>query len=1013
MKQWKRKTKAQFLFMIIGLIICIAGKKGTVYAEPYVLKLNIHMNTPMIGEYPSDNSNRDIFVETEGYEVVDYDQNGYTNGVKWTDGSNKPVDITKPFHAQDYIVHILVARKDGQKITSTVDGKLFGSNGAMSSGMKCEGYATDYGNYKDLAVTIYQDKSIKGIECTLDTPVVGEELIKSIKVTKIKADTDFDKAYLESKDYSKSWVEATAAGGPFKQPADVSFRKRCYYKTRIPDLLYQDVLKALKDPASKTSYIGLNDTIECKINDITYTVSYNYDKNRWDLTDPYYACGMAKEMISEVDLTGLELPEAGKKPDRDYSIPNDAGYVKADPNNNNLGTYVSWMDLTEKELMDASDTFIEGHVYRAYAAVQLKDEGYAFSEKLCEKINGESVKTENMAGRQRVNVEFDYSFPTIGVKEQIRIKGVCAPVAGEKPSTEGWSSWPIGNDKCDISQPFWYVVDQNDPTKDSQMFGDTFEKGRTYRLKFWLEGKMNQYFSDWMQQLEQMNISVEGATSCKIERYNSTEYYNMLYISAEFETKSPITSISISGYKPPRTGTTASYDGFSVKSSEKYEIYSGLNSDLMKNGIEWGRTMGGTDVGTQAKETLIFEKDRAYYTDIVVKAKEGELFPTDLTKITATVSGYPAEVDDCDIVGEYVIVRVRNMGRDNIKRMDYTIPTPVVGQKPGKITFETIPANAMKGGNEFDSSAYWQVSEDGVHYVNMDPNAVFEAGNYYRTNVYGMHQIALLIVTAFGDVYNRDVTYGLDAECEKYINGKSVDEEGTLQDSVYFCFDRLAEAGSGETPEGPGGGSTEGPGGNTGKNEGGKPGEPVEGVGTISPDQKILTDENGKQYQIEENMKPESIEKDALIADKKSGGKYRITKIVKKGGKVTGGTVEYMAPYNINCTKIAATEKVKLAGISFKVTSIAPDCAKGCGKLQKLVIGSNVTSIGKNAFNGCKKLKSITIKTKKLTKKKVGKNAFKDISAKAKVKVPAKKLRAYRAILKACGIKGKKQKITK
>ena len=70
-----------------------------------------------------------------------------------------------------------------------------------------------------------------------------------------------------------------------------------------------------------------------------------------------------------------------------------------------------------------------------------------------------------------------------------------------------------------------------------------------------------------------------------------------------------------------------------------------------------------------------------------------------------------------------------------------------------------------------------------------------------------------------------------------------------------------------------------------------------------------------------------------------------------------------------------------------------------------------VTSIEKNAFKGCKNLKSISIKS--TTLKKVGKNAVKDISAKVKVKVPAKKLGAYRAILKACGIKGKKQKITK
>ena len=150
-----------------------------------------------------------------------------------------------------------------------------------------------------------------------------------------------------------------------------------------------------------------------------------------------------------------------------------------------------------------------------------------------------------------------------------------------------------------------------------------------------------------------------------------------------------------------------------------------------------------------------------------------------------------------------------------------------------------------------------------------------------------------------------------------------------------------------------------------------------------------------------------------MIADKASGGKYKITKVVKKGGKVTGGTVTYMKPYDKNCKKIAATDKVKLVGVTFTVTAIAPNCAKGCEQLTKLILGKNIKSIGKNAFNGCKKLKSITIKTAKLTKKSVGANAFKGIHARAKVRVPKKQLQAYKKLLKKAGIKGKKQKITK
>jgi len=77
-----------------------------------------------------------------------------------------------------------------------------------------------------------------------------------------------------------------------------------------------------------------------------------------------------------------------------------------------------------------------------------------------------------------------------------------------------------------------------------------------------------------------------------------------------------------------------------------------------------------------------------------------------------------------------------------------------------------------------------------------------------------------------------------------------------------------------------------------------------------------------------------------------------------------------------------------------------------------VTIGKNIKKISKNAFRDCKKLKSITIKTSKLTSSKVGANAFKGIYSKATIKVPKKKLSAYKNFLKKKGI-GKKVKIVK
>jgi endoglucanase len=128
-------------------------------------------------------------------------------------------------------------------------------------------------------------------------------------------------------------------------------------------------------------------------------------------------------------------------------------------------------------------------------------------------------------------------------------------------------------------------------------------------------------------------------------------------------------------------------------------------------------------------------------------------------------------------------------------------------------------------------------------------------------------------------------------------------------------------------------------------------------------------------------------------------------------------------------TKITIPAKVKTIGSSAfygckklktvtfksgsKLTTISASAFAKCTALTKITIPAKVSKIGSKAFYGCTKLKTVTIKTKKLTTKKVGKNAFAKINSKATVKVPASKLKAYKKILKKKGITGKKQTIKK
>ena len=116
----------------------------------------------------------------------------------------------------------------------------------------------------------------------------------------------------------------------------------------------------------------------------------------------------------------------------------------------------------------------------------------------------------------------------------------------------------------------------------------------------------------------------------------------------------------------------------------------------------------------------------------------------------------------------------------------------------------------------------------------------------------------------------------------------------------------------------------------------------------------------------------------------------------------TGGTV-MLVKRNSKKAKFVIPATIKSGNYTFKVTSIANKAFKGDKKLKKVVIGKNVQVIGKRAFEKAKNLRSITIKSVSL--KKVGRSAFKGIHAKAKIKVPAKKLKAYKRLLKKKGQK--------
>ena len=96
---------------------------------------------------------------------------------------------------------------------------------------------------------------------------------------------------------------------------------------------------------------------------------------------------------------------------------------------------------------------------------------------------------------------------------------------------------------------------------------------------------------------------------------------------------------------------------------------------------------------------------------------------------------------------------------------------------------------------------------------------------------------------------------------------------------------------------------------------------------------------------------------------------------------------------------------LKSVTIPNSVTQIGKSAFKKNSNLTKVTIGKKLKTIGITAFEQDKKLKSITIKSTKLKNSSVGAKALTKTNSKLVIKVPAKKVTAYKKIFKGKGNK--------
>lgn len=139
----------------------------------------------------------------------------------------------------------------------------------------------------------------------------------------------------------------------------------------------------------------------------------------------------------------------------------------------------------------------------------------------------------------------------------------------------------------------------------------------------------------------------------------------------------------------------------------------------------------------------------------------------------------------------------------------------------------------------------------------------------------------------------------------------------------------------------------------------------------------------------------------AVQVSPKVGTKYTVSGNIYKVTKAGAEVALVATKKNAKSLSIPAT--VKKDGITYKVTSIAKNAAKNNKKLKRVTIGKNVKKIAGQAFNKCKSLKTVTIKSTKI--KSMSKKSFAGAHKKLSVKVPKKKKKAYRKLLKGLKVK--------
>ena len=1013
------KSRIRFISFCMAFIMIfgiVGGNSFNSQAAGSISSVVIKVPTMLYGEKLSYDTKQfqTIGSDKDHYSLyTDYNKDGFKKGIKWEKvlADNKRVVLPSYITADsgetdsEYIcLNIAVKANDGYQFPASNDAFRLEYHDVDTSCGKIE-EINRFSGYVIIRIKCeISSPRLEKISFKVAEPKIGEKVYSNLDIEDYvyitQADGITNKTYGKvltddaraSIDIGDTWEKSKTLNAEtwIKVEKDETFEEGYYYRTNALWAAWSQYKALYRDPknhaehknTSGSNWLGygktLSENLNLEINGKVFDGTVD-NSGEWNDNGRIYFNKPAVS-VDTVGVEGVILPKANAKPSYTATSVNSTRYeVSSAGDYDNWHNGVIWKEIitdaagAEKESKEITSetTFQAGHKYSVTIRTKaLGENKFANYNDLTFLINGETCKTESTSP-DYVYLREVYTCPNVS---DITISGISTPLEGDKASYGGVS---IKESSLKLAT----AAACNDPNgsyyKNGIAWGIlkgenylkykynkcVFDGNQTYQVDFVVvPGDKNTFIPSDLEGKNSLNVTVNGADKAEVKpEYFTNE--NKVLIRATYKSKNAISEIAFNVKEPVIGEKPSDICSFALDGGNK-----SLLTDRYKN------TYDESDYSyhmTVPNNSWTYSKDGKKWT----KMSSEDTFKAGIYYKTSA-PGYIKGllVSDEESVGATVLYGANSVG---------------------------IKSNAVIKFNGKAQDVSWgDVDSDyAISFKPLDPISLSKAKISGVTDkTYTGKAITQSITVTLNDVpLKKNVDYKISYENNTNVGKATLIVTGignyTGTKKTTFKIKEKTQTTTQKKTQATTQATTQAP----------KPvskAKKINGVGTLSADGKTIKDKKGT-YRVASTLKKSDLKTNLKIADKKSGGKYKITKLTKKGGKIVGGTVAYIAPYNKNTTTISATGKVKLGGVTFTVTSIGKGCAKGCKKLTKVVIGAGVTNIGQSAFNGCSKLKSITIKSTKL--KKVGANAFKGIHKKAVIKVPSSKKKAYTKLLKKKG----------